>query len=288
MLSNEYFESVIFSSGKNFNVSRHVDLSYLDRLHWHPFVEILISLGTHNEVSVNFTKYTLGLNDIVVVYPGDLHAIDACEEGSLLVIQFSNDLLTTVNALNSALPLLSQHPYLKYDPASPDCDRMVLLMKEFCEAYDAPGGFKEVRMYALLLQFFAQLGSRCLQQRSEDVPETISARNKSVKKMAEACLYISRNCTQPITLEDAAAFMGVSKSHFAHLFKEYTNTTFVDYLTEERIKRAQTLFLTPETQIIDVAFDSGFSSISSFNRAFKKITGQSPSKFREALLEQME
>ena len=106
--------------------------------------------------------------------------------------------------------------------------------------------------------------------------------------MAEACLYISQNCTQPLTLDDAAGYMGVSKSHFAHLFKEYTNTTFVDFLTEERIKRAQALFSNPDTQIIDIAFDSGFSSISSFNRAFKKITGLSPSKYRQTMIQDLE
>ena len=40
-------------------------------------------------------------------------------------------------------------------------------------------------------------------------------------------------------------------------------------------------------QIIDIAFDSGFSSISSFNRSFKKITGLSPSQFRETMIEQL-
>ena len=40
-------------------------------------------------------------------------------------------------------------------------------------------------------------------------------------------------------------------------------------------------------QIIDIAFDSGFSSISSFIRSFKKITGLSPSQFRETMIEQL-
>jgi len=143
---------------------------------------------------------------------------------------------------------------------------------------------KEVHMYALLLSFFEKVGQNCINQRNEALPGIESPKQNMTKKMADACLYISENYTSPLTLDDAARFMGVSKSYFAHLFKQYTNSTFVDFLTEERVKRAQTLFLNPDVHIIDIAFDSGFSSISSFNRSFKKITGLSPSKFREAMI----
>ena len=71
MLSHSYFESVTFSSGRNFNVSRRVDQSYLKKLHWHPFVEILVSLTDGNQVSVNFTEYPLNTNDLIIAYPGD-------------------------------------------------------------------------------------------------------------------------------------------------------------------------------------------------------------------------
>lgn len=53
-------------------------------------------------------------------------------------------------------------------------------------------------------------------------------------------------------------------------------------------QNAQVLFSNPDTQIIDIAFDSGFSSISSFNRAFKKITGLSPSKYRQTMIQDLE
>ena len=51
---------------------------------------------------------------------------------------------------------------------------------------------------------------------------------------------------------------------------------------------AQVLFSNPDTQIIDIAFDSGFSSISSCNRAFKKITGLSLSKYRQTMIQDLE
>ena len=72
----------------------------------------------------------------------------------------------------------------------------------------------------------------------------------------------------------------MSKSHFSHLFKTYTDMTFVEFLTAERIKRAEAYFSDPHVHIVDVAYDAGFASISSFNRAFRRIKGCSPTQFR--------
>ena len=88
-----------------------------------------------------------------------------------------------------------------------------------------------------------------------------------------------------LSLNDVAAHVGVSRSHFAHLFKDYTNMTFVDFLTMERVKLAETFFMNPQLRMIDIAFESGFSSISSFNRAFRKIKGCSPSEFRSTMID---
>lgn len=284
MVRNEYYESINIKGGRNFIVSNEVDISYINKVHWHPFVEILISISDGNEVEINFIKYTLNLNDILIIYPGDLHTIIKCAGNSLWVAQFSSKMLSIINELNSQMALLAQFPYLRYDSACADSDRIVLILKEFFAAQNADIHMKEVRMYALLLSFFEKVWQNCIDQKNKALPETGNPKQNMTRKMADVCLYITENYNTPLTLDDAANFMGVSKSYFAHLFRQYTNSTFVDFLTEVRVKRAQSLFLNPGVQIIDIAFDFGFTSLSSFNRSFKKITGLSPSRFREAMI----
>lgn len=286
MLKKDYFESIIFSNSKMFKVSRKIGNDYRGQLHWHPFAEILVCLTEEIQVTVNFTSYTLKCNDLIIVYPGDLHSIQECPENSLLIIQFPYELLTILNEFRSRETLFFQFPYICYNPLKPEYDRLILLIKNFVQLAESEDPYQEVKMYSLLLAFFEQVGSYCLHSQQEQVRNNPNPEYKATKQMAEACLFISHNCTSPLTLEDVAQHMGMSKSHFAHLFKEFTGMTFLDFLTDERIKRAKALFQNPNTRIIDIAFDSGFTSISSFNRAFKKITGQTPSEYRETLTDE--
>lgn len=283
MQLNNYFEQLSFENGKKINTSRNISIDYSNSLHWHPFVEILVSLSEQNEVSVNFTEYRLSTNDIIIIYPGDLHSINYHKENTFLVIQFPAELIGILNELNSISSLLSQYPYIKYNPFESDSDMRIHLLKRIVDLEEGNKNFKEVEMYSHLLLFFSHLGQYCLQN-EESNPKTCSNFHaNSTKLMAEACLYISENCRQDLTLEEVSHQLGISKSHFSHMFKHYTHTTFVDFLTGERIKHAETLFTDSSMRITDIAFESGFSSISSFNRAFKKIKGIAPSDFRATM-----
>lgn len=281
---DNYFEELIFNDGKKINVSKKIDLKFSDMMHWHPFIEILVSLYDNNEITINFTKHILKENDLVILYPGDLHSLDHVAEDAFILVQFPLDLLKIMTEFNNNLSIFYQYHCIKYDPANIDVDRMIILIKEISELYYSEGSFHEVQIYCLLLEFFIKLGRYCINSKKEDFSHDANAEYKSIKLMAEACLYISQNCTKPLTLDDISRQIGISKFHFSRLFKTYTNMTFIDFLTTERIKRAESLISNPNTHMIDIAFDSGFSSISSFNRAFKKIRGLPPSEFRKTLI----
>ena len=284
MLRSDYYESILFTGGKKINVSRKMDASYMNKLHWHPYPEILLSLSDMNEVAINFNKYTLNMNDVAIIYPGSLHSIKENTQQSILIVQFTYELFSIMDALDKNASLFSRCPYIAYSPYASKSDSIVALIKELIETAETDAPFKEVHMYSLLLSFFEKVGQYCINAQKEDLPDAPSFECKVTRQIAEACLYISHNCAKPLTLDDISSHLSISRSHFAHLFKRYTNTTFIDFLTRERIKRAQVMFSNPNMLIIDIAFESGFSSLSSFNRAFRKITGLSPSQFRETMI----
>ena len=77
--------------------------------------------------------------------------------------------------------------------------------------------------------------------------------------------------------------MNTSTFYFCKLFKKATGLTFTDYLSRLRIEKAKNLLLNPNLRISEVAYEVGFQSLTHFNRMFRKLTGQSPSAWRETL-----
>ena len=67
------------------------------------------------------------------------------------------------------------------------------------------------------------------------------------------------------------------------MFKRSTGVTVTEYLTRVRIERVKELLLNPNLRISEIAFQTGFQSLTHFNRVFLKLTGQSPTEYRVRL-----
>lgn len=86
-----------------------------------------------------------------------------------------------------------------------------------------------------------------------------------------------------VTTDQLAVKLGISKHHFSQLLNEHMQTTFYDFLNEYRVQRARELLATEayrDAKIFHVAYDAGFSNKSTFLRSFRKLTGVTPSEFR--------
>ena len=92
--------------------------------------------------------------------------------------------------------------------------------------------------------------------------------------------YCSEHFTEPITLESVASGLHLSKYYISHIFRQRMDLSFTEFLNEIRIDHACKL-LRQGYSVTDTAFGSGYSSIRTFNRTFKQITGCSPREFRQ-------
>ncbi|MGB0257081.1 MAG: PocR ligand-binding domain-containing protein [Coraliomargarita sp.] len=99
--------------------------------------------------------------------------------------------------------------------------------------------------------------------------------------VANAKRYIQDRYNESISLDEAARAVNASTRHFCKVFKQATGITFTDYLARVRVEKAKALLQNPHLRVSEVAFETGFESISQFNRSFKRITGKSPTQFRE-------
>jgi AraC-like DNA-binding protein len=96
--------------------------------------------------------------------------------------------------------------------------------------------------------------------------------------------YVIEHYTQDIHLETAAHLTNMTETAFCRYFKKITKKTFLDLVTEFRIKHACNLLNSTDKQVAEVCFESGFGNISHFNKQFKVVTGYSPLNYRKMFL----
>lgn len=107
-------------------------------------------------------------------------------------------------------------------------------------------------------------------------PEKISDQHEKVLKIMA---YVIDNCDQDISPAEVAGVAGFNPSYFSRWFHSQVGQRYVDFLNASRIAKA-CVFLLGELPMSEVAHKSGFDSVRSFNRNFKKLKGKTPQQFR--------
>jgi AraC-like DNA-binding protein len=100
-------------------------------------------------------------------------------------------------------------------------------------------------------------------------------------RVNKVCAHLQNHFHEQITLKQVADLVFMSESNFCKFFKKATGTTFSDYLNDLRINDACHLLLSTEDTVGKIAQDSGFESLSYFNRVFLKKKQLTPSVFRK-------
>ena len=132
--------------------------------------------------------------------------------------------------------------------------------------------------YSYLLRIYAILGQRYLngvRARTADGGRLVES-----EVITAAMTYINNHYQQDLSLEDVAGFAGFSRYYFSRSFKKQTGYSFKDYLCQKRLQVAVDLLIRTDKSMKDVALESGFGSVATFNRVFREKKGCTPTQFR--------
>ena len=93
--------------------------------------------------------------------------------------------------------------------------------------------------------------------------------------------WIERHMDEPLTVDGIAAQAGLSPYHFSRLFSVRMGRSVMAHVRGRRlVKAARRLQDDPALPLVELAFDSGFDSQEAFTRAFKRVFGVAPGRFR--------
>ena len=91
--------------------------------------------------------------------------------------------------------------------------------------------------------------------------------------------YVLNHFPEELSLETVADLAGMTAPAFCRYFKARANKTFSEFVSEVRIGHACKLLMNTPLSITQVSYESGFRTLSNFNRQFKDITGLTPSGY---------
>ena len=103
--------------------------------------------------------------------------------------------------------------------------------------------------------------------------------NKSAEKILE---YVTENlCDNTLSLAQISDALGLHRSYLSNIFKAAYGETLSSYIEQLRIEKARDMIKNTDMKIWDIAEAVGYTSDTSFRRAFKRITGVTPGEYRE-------
>ena len=92
--------------------------------------------------------------------------------------------------------------------------------------------------------------------------------------------YLDENYASPLSIKEVAQRFHISPGYLAHRFRKSLNISFQQYVNFRRITEAQQMLTDTEITVSEIAYGSGFGSVSQFNRTFRAIAGMAPKEYR--------
>ncbi|MCP3775130.1 response regulator [Paenibacillus sp. MZ04-78.2] len=107
--------------------------------------------------------------------------------------------------------------------------------------------------------------------------------DKPFAYIPKSIAYIKEHLDQNLSLQQVAKFVHLNPNHFSEVFKRETGLNYIEFVTQERMRRAAEILQESQAKISEVAGRVGYEDIKYFSQQFKKHTGQTPTEFRQSV-----
>lgn len=230
----------------------------------HYLIHYIISgKGTYH---VNNNVYTLSAGDAFLVYPNTevIYCADSSMPWEYAWVGFTG---------SDAAMILQATDFTRNTPCILSAENGAEIQRQILHIYDARGnGFEHAvemtgRLYTTLALFIKNSHQK-------------EAQNSASTYVQKSIEYISANYSYPITVEDIAAYVGVSRSHLFRSFEQVMHQSPKEYLTDFQMKQACYLLEHSSLSITAIANSVGFDNGLYFSKTFHKKKGMSPKEYR--------
>lgn len=215
---------------------------------------------------VDGATYSLAEGDLFLIYPGVeiSYQADQEEPWSYYWVGFQGN---DARVILEMTDFTNDHPIMKTEGMKDVQDKIMRI-------YEARGNqySNKIEMSGYLMVLLSRLIAASTKKQS------LGRYHGYIELALE---YIQYNYGRPITVEEVAAYIGISRSHLFRAFEEAFLRSPVQFIQEYKIQRACSLLSDSQLSIASIAYSVGYEDSLYFSRVFHKITGQSPSEYRK-------
>lgn len=260
-----------FYENRTYEISLYRKHGHHFPLHIHPMVELsYVEYGFIN-MTINNIEYKINEGELAVTFPNVAHAYsNNPNDGSVFVLIYMPLTAGEYSAIHQNM--LPVTPVIRKAEIDKDINYIFKrLWEQQKDSLFSPESEEINRSYIQLICSHT-IPKLNLEKRSQAI---------SLDLIDQATRYISLHYQEPLTLDNVAQKIGVSKNYLSLLFTKNVKTNFLTYLSSIRVDTAKLLLRSTNRKIVDIAYDCGFDNLRSFNRIFKERTGHTPSGFRD-------
>ena len=233
--------------------------------HLHRQLEMIYMYKGQSGVLLDGKEYIMGDGDVFMAFPNQIHGYEPITPVECVVVIFSAELDPHMGGLlKNKIPA---DPVIKAKDLPADAAKR---MDEIVRLYGSELPWEQLRGKYQLMDFFSYVFPEM-----DYIPRP--ADNDSIKDILSYC---SAHFTEPINLDSVAEALHLSRYYISHIISERMGISFIRYINGMRVDKACNL-LASGTDITEVCYASGFSSIRTFNRVFLQITGVPPRQYRK-------
>lgn len=252
------------------------DVPWRYEAHDHSAVEICLTLEGVVRYTVQETVYYVRKGEVLIIPPDLPHSLSMEENSSRYLYLFEPDTVFGMRDIKTVIQQFNQ-PFYLHDGSDAHVRIRETLLKTQA-VYERGEPMWNTACYGYILRMYAVLGQHYLLNPKTRPREMAHSVDPEV--ITAAMEYINTHYREELSLDDVAEFAGFSRYYFSRSFRKQTGYTFKDYLCQKRVQVAMDLLIRSNSPMKDVAAESGFGSVATFNRVFREKKGCTPTQYR--------
>ena len=237
-------------------------------VHIHNDIELIYIRKGSVTAFCNGKRYDLKAGSFFLVFPNQVHRYVDCERGVeyIMLIVKPSRIIGYSNLFYKGIPESNAY-YIQNE-----YDKGIVV--------DYETAFGEYVRYGdsnIITGYFTVVLGKLLKRYN------ILQTNTTGDGVFDLLKFCADNHKEEISVDIVSSALSLSRSHISHTFNERLNMKFCEYINSLRLTDAVRLLEDTDIPLTDVAGRSGFGTIRTFNRVFKKKYGISPSEYRRGI-----